>query len=96
MSNLIFNGPVSVSIAVFIINDETGQQGKVGISLGDFKYPSKKDIANRIAEFESDELQNMASGSRLMTKRESFDMITIEKTGQSFALPGGEGWDKYE
>ena len=93
MSDLIFNGPVNVSMEIFIINDETGQSGKVGISLGNFEYPSKEDIAERISVFESEELQGMAAGFRLMTKRESFDMIAIEKTGQKFAMPRGEDWD---
>ena len=93
MSDLIFNGPITFNMEVLVINDETGIKGKVGIGMGSLEYLTKDSIKERLNEFESNELNGSLDGFRLMTKRESFDFIMMEKTGQTFALPRGEDWD---
>jgi len=90
----IFNGPASFRMQVHVTNDATEQSGKVTISLGHCEYPTPADIAARITKFETEELTGALAGFRLMTKKETFDVLTYEATGQCFALPGGEEWDQ--
>jgi hypothetical protein len=94
MSDLIFHAPCEVKIKVFVTNDETQESGKATITMGDFEIPSKEDIKDRIDAFEKNELTGSLSGFRLMTKRESWEMLCLEMSGQVFAMPRGEEWDE--
>ena len=92
MSDVKFemNGPVQFEMKVWVINDETGQEGRITISMSTFKYPTIEKIERSIKEID---FGGTFEGFRLMTRREAFDSFTLEKTGQKFALVGGEDWD---
>ena len=64
------------------------------IGLGVFDYPSKEKVKERIAKFEAEELVGALDGFRLMTKREAWEMVMYEKTGERFAMVGGQDWDE--
>ena len=93
--DLIMNGPAEFSMEVFVINEEKGQKGKVTIGLGVFQFPTPKKVKDRISEFEAEGLGSIGEGFRVMTKREAWDFVMQERTGQSdtrFALPNGPEW----
>ena len=95
-NDLIMNGPAEFNMEVFVINEEKGQTGKVTIGLGVFEYPTPEKVKDRIAKFENEELQTLGEGFRVMDKREAWDLVMQERTGQSdmrFALPKGPEWD---
>jgi len=94
MSDLIFNGPAEFDMQVMVVNDETGQSGRVTIGLGMFEYPSKKKVKKRIEKFEAEELIDALDGFRLMTKYEAWATVMHEKTGERFAMAGGKDWDE--
>jgi hypothetical protein len=87
------NGPAEFDMHVFVINDESGQRGKVTIGLGVFRYPTPQSIKKRIEEFEQEELIDHLNGFRLMTKREAVAMTTYEKTGLDMVAPVSREWD---
>ncbi len=93
MSELEMHGPVMVEMKVLVISEEGKTQGTATIGMGAGVYPTPQEMAERLAEFADDNMPNLAEGYRLMNKRETWDHICIEKTGQTFALPGGEEWD---
>ena len=51
-------------------------------------------VAERIKEFESEELTGTLPGFRLMTKEEAWTTAMYEKTGERFAMAGGKDWDE--
>lgn len=94
MSDIFFNGPAEFEMQVFVVNDETGQSGRVTIGLGVFEYPTKEKVKERIGEFERDEMVGALEGFRLMTKEEAFSTVMYEKTGTRAAMAGGKDWDE--
>lgn len=94
MGDLVFNGPAEFEMQVFVVNDETGQSGRVTIGLGVFEYPTKEKVKDRIDKFEREELVDALEGFRVMTKEEAWSMVMYEKTGTQFAMAGGKEWDK--
>lgn len=95
--NLIMNGAAEFNMEVFVINEEKGQKGKVTIGLGVFEFPTPEKVKERIAKFEAEELESIGDGFRVMSKREAWDFVMQERTGQSdmrFALPKGPEWDE--
>ena len=98
MTDLAVHAPIELQMNILIINDSTGQRGKANLTLGWLTYKSQKQMALTLKKFEENELQNMAPNFRLMTKEEAFNYAMYEKTGsnESFAIPGGQYWDKYQ
>lgn len=94
MKKVIMNGPAEFEMKVDIVNDETGQEGCVTIGLGFFKYPTRKDIADRIAQVPDDLKAQGMDGFRLATKHESWRKWCIERTGEELAMPGSMDWDQ--
>lgn len=86
--------PAEFEVIVHIVNDQTHQNGKVTIGLGAGELPSTEKVKARIQQFEQEEMPTMAPGFRLATKREFWDVICLEKTGGTFAMPGGADWDE--
>jgi hypothetical protein len=86
------HGPAEFEMHVRIINDETGQTGKMSVSIGTFEYPTQEKVAESLARVAS-QLDTVAPGFRLMTKTEAFEEWCIEKVGEPFAMPGGLDWD---
>lgn len=93
MKDIKLNGPAEFDMHVFVVNDETGQEGKVTVCLGALKYPTRKDIAERIAKVPADLEEQGMEGFRLASKEEAFRAWSIERTGQQLACPGGPEWD---
>lgn len=91
--------PLTVQIAVSIINDTSGQQGVATYSLARGRFHDEASIKAGLAEFES---KHMPEGFRLMTKREWFNNEfgqVPEDDGDgnivhvNVSMPGGENWD---
>jgi hypothetical protein len=90
---IVLNGPAEFEAKVFVINDKTKQQGQVTLGLSVLEYPTPEAIRVALEKLENDEMKGALEGFRLMTKKEAWDFVMEEKTGQTFALPGGEEWD---
>ena len=92
--------PLTVEIAVSIINDATGQQGVATYSLAKGRFHDEASLREGLASFES---KHMPEGFRLMTKREWFNSEfgqVPEDDGDgnieyiNVAMPGGENWEE--
>jgi len=93
---MIMNGPATFEMVVFLVNDETGQTAKATVGIGAFEYPTKSKVAAKMEELAAGELENFAPGFRLMDKREAFNAMVRDRTGEQeveFATPGGPEWD---
>jgi len=88
-----FDYPAEFEIKVWVVNDETGQKGQTTISLGNFELPTKEKIQSHLDGLHNELKEAGAGEFRLATKREAWDAVCIEKTGTTFAMPKGEGWD---
>lgn len=91
-------GPVEIEIKVNITNGE-GIAGVATIGMGVGKYPTEKEMRDRVAKFEQDE---MPEGFRLMTKREWWETVCPptyeedvdgERIPVHFAIPGGNEYE---
>ena len=92
MSDIKIQAPIKVELKV-IVTDGEGSFGEVSFDMPVMRLPTKEDIDEAIAEVsESDILSK--NGMRVATKRETFDYITLERTGSTFAMPGHPtNWD---
>ena len=88
-----FNYPAEFEMKVWIVNDETGQKGQATVGLGNFEHPTPEKVQAHLDRLCSDLENSGASGFRLATKREAWDEACLEKTGMTFALPSGKGWE---
>lgn len=91
--DLVMHGPAEFDMQVYMINDDTGQQCVVTIGLSVFEFPTPEKIQERLDKLNNGGFNEQLSGFRLMSKEEAFDYVMLEKTGQTFALPGGAEWD---
>jgi len=92
--DMVFNYPVEFEIKVMVINDETGQNGFASFSLGKFEHPSPEKVKEKLSSVISELNAQGVTGFRLATKREAWDAVCIERTGQTFAMPKGEEWEE--
>ncbi len=92
--------PITVKIAVSIINDATGQHGVATYSLAKGRFHDEASLREELASFES---KHMPEGFRLMTKREWFNSEfgqIPEDDGDgniqyiNVAMPGGDNWSE--
>lgn len=87
------HGPVEIEVKVCITDGE--RYGVVTIGMGMAKYPTQKELVDRVEKFIDEELDDQAPGFRAVTKREYWDYICHEKAlGQRLAMPGGANWDE--
>lgn len=84
MSDKIIKFPIEAEMKVVITDGESFGVATIGLGFGSF--PTEKEIADRIAKFESKELADL-KGYRLATAPELWDYACLEKTGQTFATP---------
>lgn len=99
--NPSLHAPVEVEVKVLIINPETSEVGVGTLTMGHLRYPTQREMADAVAEFEGT-LEDSAPGYRLMTKDEAFNYAIQKEYGPqrdeegepvSFASPGGPDWD---
>jgi len=83
--------PVQVDIKVHFTDGKHAGEVTIGFRIG--KVPTDKEIRERIAKFEREELPKLLPGATLMTKRQFWDQLCMENYGERFALPGGEEFD---
>ncbi len=90
--------PITVQLAISIINDATGQEGVATYSIARGRFHDEQSIRDGLKEFET---QHMPDGFRLMSKREWFNTEfgqIPEDDGDgnieymNIAMPGGEDW----
>ena len=95
MSNdMIMNGPCDFEMKVWVINDETGQEGQVTVGLGAFQYPTPHMVKERLDKLVAEDFEGALEGFRLMTKREALEAMAVERTGGRFAIAmGSKEWD---
>ncbi|WP_445362072.1 hypothetical protein ACJJIQ_00130 (plasmid) [Microbulbifer sp. ANSA003] len=84
-----YHGPADFSMEVWLMNDEQGQVAKVTVGLGTFKFPTFRDIQQRLESVTADLEEKEINGFRLATKSEAFN----ECFGVPVAAPGGTEWD---
>lgn len=87
------NGPYRFQVKFSIIDPKTGTAGVVTCALSPAKVPDTEDLKR----LEAETLNAISeSGYRLMDRREFFDSLIEEKTGQrvQFSMLGSDGqWD---
>lgn len=95
---IVLQAPVTIQLAISIINDETGQQGVATYAIARGRFHDEEATRDGLKEFEQ---KHMPTGFRLMTKREwfnsEFGQITEEDDNgnvlrMNIAMPGGEDW----
>lgn len=86
------NGPFSVKLQVYVINDTTGQAGEATIGLGSCVYPTTDRIKKALKEI--DFKSGPASGFRLMNKSECINYIATGSSEATLAIPGSKEWDE--
>lgn len=84
MSNELVKFPIEAEMKVVITNGARFGVATIGLGFG--KYPTEKEIAERIAKFEREELAEI-DGYRLATAPELWDYACLERTGERFAVP---------
>ncbi len=89
----IMNGPIQLDMKVWIINDETGQSGQMTYSLPNFQHLDCAAMEIAIGKAMATLDDKGIDGFRVATKREAWNFVCEEKTGETFAMPGGESWD---
>lgn len=94
--DLVMNGPVCFDMSIFVYNEKTDQYGRVRLYSVYFEYPTPETIAKRVLEFERDIMPVQHPGFRLMKKKEAFQAVMLEKTGQLYELQGTDDWDKID
>lgn len=95
---VILQAPVTVQLAISIINDETDQQAVATFSLAKGRFHTEESMREALKDFEE---KHMPAGFRLMSKREWFNsqfgqVIDTDEDGDpirmNVAMPGGENW----
>lgn len=95
---ITLQAPITVQLAISIINDKTGQEGVATYSVARGRFHDEASLRAGLAEFES---KHMPDGFRLMTKREWFNSEfgqIPEDDGDgnieymNVAMPGGDDW----
>lgn len=81
--------PADIQAEVLVVNDETGQTGKVTINVKpEDGGISDQTVRDAIKKFSDETIAKAAPGFRVASNREYLDGIMWERTGQIFAVAG--------
>ena len=85
--------PANLNMELMLINEEAEQVAEVTIGLGFGKPATLENVRERIAKFESEELEALAPGFRLPNRREFIERKFSEKAGMEVAVASQAEFD---
>ncbi len=89
------HGPIVFEMKVHIFNPDTEQRAVMTVGLGAGKYPTQKDVADRIEELKG-EIEDVAPGFELMDRREFMADLMEEYSGQYMHVACPQHWDEID